>query len=177
MRLPGALCRLFPAYCAFLVGVFIRMYLPELKNQRSKYLLLCFSVIGVLVVFLEPKMIEISNGFIVNPFVFLLGLLQGGSIILVLSILIEKSGHAYIFKELGQKSLSIMLFHFLAFKIVNYILIMVYNKPFFYLASKPIIYDVSQCWSLLYLIIGLSLPILVGRLFTKTANKFKHATL
>lgn len=177
INIVGGIHRLFPAYTAYLFGLLFREYYPKFNSCSKKIrysTLLIIMIIGFTIVIFSSDIVEISKGYIVNPIYFLFGLLQGTISVYVISILIEKLRISEYIKYLGKKSMSIMLFHVISFKIVNLFLVLIYGRDMVYLASRPVIYNLPQFWSILYLIVGVSIPVsfdlLLDRIKVKRNN-------
>lgn len=66
--------------------------------------------------------------------------------------------------------MSIMLFHFTAFIFVTGLLIALYGMKTIYLASFHVFYEASPWWSLLYLAVGLGVPILFDYVIDRVKN-------
>lgn len=72
---------------------------------------------------------------------------------------------------IGQQSYSIMILHFASFKIVSYLIVKYNNLPSDNIAEHPVIHNVSTTWQIFYIIMGISLPIFLNKLYQIT--KFK----
>ncbi|MCD4722735.1 MAG: acyltransferase family protein [Desulfobacula sp.] len=66
---------------------------------------------------------------------------------------------------IGQNTLAILALHFLSFKVINLLAIYCFNLPFDQLASFPIIKSTSQYWRWLYVLAGLSIPVVLKSIF------------
>ncbi len=156
----GGVQRIFPAYAAFLLGAIVKLH-PIILSKVKAWMLCVIAVCGGAFVLFNDGMVEISKGNIVSCHYFVVGLLHGISIVLLASKILKGSTLGSIIKYLGRKSMSIMLFHFTAFKLVTFLLIVLYGLKPVYLASFHMIYEVSPWWSLLYLAVGLCVPLAV----------------
>ena len=67
----------------------------------------------------------------------------------------------------------ILALNLLSLKIGNLIKIQIYDMPLESLASHTIIYDHNQLFWLLYLIIGVSIPLLIEHVYTFFFKKVK----
>lgn len=74
-------------------------------------------------------------------------------------------------KTWGKYSLHIMCLHFLAFKCVSIIIVLVYHMPIERLAEYPVINDVNGLWWIAYTICGCVLPVLAVKLFEIAKSK------
>ena len=137
-------------------------------------MLCAVAVCGAIFIALNAGMVEISKGNIVSPHYFMIGLLHGVSIVLLVSRLLQGSKIGDILRYLGRKSMSIMLFHFTAFKFVTGLLIALYGMKTIYLASFHVFYEASPWWSLLYLAVGLGVPISCDYALEAIKTKLRH---
>ena len=70
--------------------------------------------------------------------------------------------------------MSVMLFHFTAFKLVTALLIALYGMKHIYLASFPVLYEASPWWSIMYLAVGIGVPIMFDFVIDKTKEFIKR---
>lgn len=102
-----------------------------------------------------------------NPFVIILIATMGIYMIFVLSKIIM---HIRLLKRtiaiVGNYTFSIMLLHFVAFKIVNLLQCISYGQPIEQISCFPII-KTSLHWTFLYLISGIVIPILLSNLYSR----------
>lgn len=68
-------------------------------------------------------------------------------------------------------SLYIMMFHFVAFKLVTILQITYYKYPSYYLASFPVLYPPNWFWRTLYIIAGCFIPFILGKGISKITAK------
>lgn len=103
------------------------------------------------------------NAWQVLPY-FITALL-GTTMIYYISTLINKSELlSKYFILIGENTLSVLTWHFLSFKIVNFVLIKVYLLPMTNLADFPVISTYSRAgWWLVYLIIGVLVPMMLSK--------------
>lgn len=174
-NLPGGVKRIFPSYVAFLMGKLTKEWLYELsvvcKKGFVKAFIVVLTVIGFLLSFTQLQQINLSNGNIVTPVYYILGLFSGMVLTIHSAKLIEKTQLKEFVITLGRNSMSIMLFHFVSFKVVSLIIIFLLDKDFMYLASRPVIYDVSMWWSIPYVIVGIGIPLFCDYAIERITNK------
>ena len=70
----------------------------------------------------------------------------------------------------GEHTLEILTFHFLCFKLVSLLKIAYYDWPAARLAEFPVIGENNTYWWLLYVVVGVEVPLL----FTYTCQKIKN---
>ena len=61
----------------------------------------------------------------------------------------------------GKKTLYILIFHFISFKIVSRVYIIINKIPFTELASFPIVENDNKCLWIIYSIVGVLVPLLI----------------
>lgn len=98
---------------------------------------------------------------------YILSSLSGFICVFIASIFLEKL-EGTIWEKIksflinaGKYSLYILIFHFLAFKLITFIQIIIYQQPFYRLASFPC-FVVSKGWWLLYTFAGVIIPMGIG---------------
>ena len=93
----------------------------------------------------------------------------GGIIIIYnLSLFIAKSVLiGKVFSYLGKKSLSIMILHFAGFKLVSFLVIKVWGLPIDNMAEHPVIHGLSFPWQMLYIMIGIGMPLMLEVIYNR----------
>lgn len=97
-----------------------------------------------------------------NTFVILLIGFAGSLMVYGMSKVIDGSFFGKLIAMAGNHSFSIMLLHFLAFKVVNLIQCWWYDLPMATIAQFPTMFYDSFGWFMAYVIIGTSLPVMVS---------------
>lgn len=78
-----------------------------------------------------------------------------------------------ILRYLGTKTLDIMALHFVCFKIVSYVIIAVYGLEPTHMEDIPVVFGVGGLWWILYVIVGLSIPVVVRMTFEKMRSMLR----
>ncbi|MBR6628083.1 MAG: acyltransferase [Lachnospiraceae bacterium] len=78
-----------------------------------------------------------------------------------------------VIAKIGSYSLEIMCLHFLAFKVVSIIMIILLNLPLARLPEYPVIMYIGGGWWLLYTAVGIWLPCIYASILTKCRSKIK----
>ena len=172
----------------FYVGYLYKLYAWNEKLVKHKAWLvpLLLLIVILAVVIMRPRVVSVITNdsipvyqSVQGAFVGITGmkglpLLQYGLYVIVgfcgivmVIILSQFRGIAgvKILKTLGKYSLHIMCLHFLAFKCISLIIIMVYHMSIERLAEYPVINDVNGLWWIAYTVSGCLLPVLVVKLF------------
>lgn len=127
-----------------------------------------FLVLLVLYAYVLGVEIDISACRIENPSVFYSAALFGIGFCLCLSYYINKTNYLKkIIAYAGENSYHIMALHFLSFKIISYIYVVVYEKPISVLAEFPYI---TGDWWVPYTIAGVFIPLIFIGLLRKGGN-------
>lgn len=91
-----------------------------------------------------------------------------------ISKLIAKSNNRIsdILTYVGNHTLEVLTWHFLSFKLVSLFLIYKFDAPFDKLAEFPTILEYSKDgWWLLYLIVGVTIPLLLNKAFEQIRKR------
>lgn len=75
-----------------------------------------------------------------------------------------------ILAYVGDKSLSIMILHFTAFKIISYMIIQNEGLSINTLSSHPVIENVQWYWTVLYILIGVTIPLFLERCYSSSKS-------
>lgn len=134
-----------------------------LKTHSSSYItaIILFFIV-MLSSLLFPSAIGRVKWYMFVPFVICA--LCGTKMLYDLSFMIKKNKMVRDFlKVAGDNSFTILTWHFLCFKIVNLIIIYLYNLPIEYLAYFPRISDYSiKGWWLIYSLVGVFVPLCIN---------------
>lgn len=79
----------------------------------------------------------------------------------------------------GKNTMDIMALHFMIFKVVSILIIMVNGLSILRLPEYPVLTDVNGCWWILYVLVGVTVPTLFGvlrhRVIDIVKGKFKRS--
>ncbi|GEM_PF-281763 len=145
------------------------------KISFYRWELAIISFLSLVISSFQGKINIITYDFI-NPIFFLVNSILGIYFIFFLShfLSLRISRVRNFFILLGQNSLHILALHFSAFKLVSFLLILIFQLPFISLAEYPIIESMKVFWPI-YSIIGVIFPLgcvlLIRRI--KIANYFR----
>lgn len=108
-----------------------------------------------------------------NLLAILLIAAMGCMMIYAISKVLSETILARILAVLGDYSFSIMLLHFLCFKLVNFLYCIVYNLPSTDISLFPTIKYESFVWFWIYLLIGLFGPVILSKIYSLCKEKLE----
>ncbi len=111
---------------------------------------------------LQPDEINMEN-----PFAILAVAGIGSLMVYAFSLLVNTNWIGKVFQLLGDYSFSIMMLHFLCFRVVNLMLCWIYGLPVSNMASFPTIpHNVG--WTVVFVVISIGLSVGIGMMFERT---------
>ena len=138
----------------------------ERKIQLNIYISVFFTLF--LIIVSKWRTIDVANYNFTSPHFFIICGLCGiyTNLYLAKKILLLK----YNFLEsLGKASLYIMLLHFLAFKLVNLIFVIIYKLPLENISAYPVLPINEYSW-IIYTLFGVIIPLLLHKIFITLKN-------
>ncbi|MBR6162932.1 acyltransferase family protein [bacterium] len=153
--------------CSFLY--FIGITYKDYKDKLSinKYTLIISTIVFIIVLYYFAGFNNFVDNKYKNIFTYLIANITGFYWVHNISFYINKINKINkIFEYIGQHTLSILFFHFLAFKIITYIQVIIYDKPDYYLASFTTLIT-SEWWWILYVLAGTLIPLLLAFIYSK----------
>lgn len=161
--------------CSALAFLFIGHLIKEHDLIKGNiYTLIVSFIILLYFAFKNIKISFVANVYD-NIFSFVFFGILGFYFVYSLSKFIEFNKlFSSIFSYFGQHTLSILCLHFLAFKLVNFIEIHIYDYPMYMLAAFPHINENSNLYFPLYVLFGLLLPCLLSESYFKIKDKVKR---
>lgn len=145
------------------LGNYTKDVLMKAKNMKRIVILPLF-----LIIILASLVFPSAIGRVDWPFFipFLVIAVLGTFMTLIISSSLDKSNNrlSIFLKYTGDNSLTILTWHFLTFKIVSYIIILLYDLPIEELSYFPRIAKYSVMgWWVVYSIAGVAIPLLLKR--------------
>ena len=163
----------FLAVSCMMAGYLYKSY--SINEYVDKYSIYILPVCALLLVFgslyWHGEMLDLKWTHTVPYFI---SAIAGSIIVMKLSkYSAEKTRHfSSLISMIGNKTLDILTWHFLCFKIVSLIIIAYYGLPIEQLAEFPVMrpYQI-QGWWILYFVIGVAVPV-IGTVYTEKIMKF-----
>ncbi len=161
---PGMIWDSFITLFALQLGHLCHQY--DILKHIDKWWL---CLISILFLFLATK-----HGFLcrfqtagiekADPFIFIPIIIAGVVFIYYLSLRLRD---VKILQTIGEMSFTLMIWHFLAFRLVSLLYVYCYDVDFSFFAQSPVIVQSSILWRIAYLFVGLSVPIIIKYLIDK----------
>lgn len=111
-----------------------------------------------------------------NLIIAFISAVAGSVLVCLVSILIEKTSTIKkLFLFLGVKTIGMVYFQFIAFKLVNLIVVKVYDLDASRVRDFPVNYDYNSAyWSLTYVVFGVLISIVLYEGFTRIQKWIKN---
>lgn len=170
--------QIFSLYCIFWLGINIRKITEIVKSKQIKMvdyyagMLISFTILNIL----QNKIgtISINGNQYKSPTYLLLTSILGWIFLFSIAIVINKCKClAYAIRTIGEHSLSVLLLHFLAFKIVTLLQIIIYDYDICALGTFATLKN-GVGWSFLYLVVGIYIPVLLDILIKKMLYNIRN---
>lgn len=160
--------RILSCYALFYLGYLIRVLHMIVSDSGMKEdIFRLLTGLFALVILSGIGSVELSRNEYTNPLYLLVCSLIGGMFVYETAKVIQKfSCFEQVFRRCGEDSLSILILHFLSFKIVNCIGVLVEKRPSYFIAAFPVLYTGRYIW-VIYTVTGLGVPILCKALKNK----------
>ena len=162
---------LFAVSC-MMVGYLYKSY--RIENLADKYRVYvipsCILLLILGSLYWNGEMLDMKW---THTFPYFISAMAGSILVLMVSkYLVSKTHHlSDIISTIGNKTIEILTWHFLCFKIVSLIIIRCHDLPVEHLAEFPVMapYNV-QGWWICYLVVGVGIPV-VGAVFFERVGK------
>ena len=143
------------------IGHLLKKYMIKIKKL---YFIPCFLILVICGKY--GVQIDLNANQICNPVIFIICSISGFVVCYTISQLFLLFEDQKFLKYIGRHTLSIMMLHFLAFKIVIFIQIIIGYGKINDLKSYPC-YIVNSGWWLVYSIVGVLVPLWINYLYQR----------
>ena len=178
-QFPFGLSRIPVATAYLYIGNRIRNWDSVPKNSsfpRSTWLFVGGVILGVCGVFCHSSY---SSNLYTNPIISAICALLGTLAVLELSKCIEGGKLLKRFRGnqvlayLGKNSIGVVFFQFIAFRLVNVLIVMIKGLSYERILDFPVMYDCAPVWKLIYVIMALSVSIVLFMPVEKLSTSIK----
>lgn len=148
-------------YILFFIGHSMKqMTFSKTVNKYKLPSILCS--LAILMIGNQFGSIELNINFTSNPLFFLLVSVSGWVLLYSIAKSIQNYKYSKAIVFIGRNTMPILIFHFLAFKLINLIGILIYNMPIELTGTFPILFY-GGFWWIAYTIAGITLPLLIKK--------------
>lgn len=155
----------FASYMAYLLGVIIRKIQCKFKHCSFIYYIIVAGVALIILCVLNFfGGIALNRGHITNPFYYILASLCGWIFLNGLAECIPVK-LKILLGYIGRKSLSILLLHFISFKLVTMFFILIFRQDITLLNAFPVPDNAPSYLWILYCLAGVGIPLSLERLY------------
>ena len=159
----------FSCYSIFTFGVLIRNIRLNL-SYLYLFIATLSSFIALLYFYNDNIFIELSQNIYTTPIHFIVCSILGWIFIYCISkFLTNIYIISHVLSYIGMYSLYILILHFLVFKVINMIVIRIYNMPNFMIAAFPTLYN-NDSWWIIYCIFGIAFPLFCVHIAKKLSS-------
>ena len=157
--------RTMSCYWLFCFGDYLGNFVCEgrIIGNTLRSILAAVSFLLLLILYIVTNYeitISLGSNYYLNAMFFVIVSTIGWILIYEIAVLIDNNTSllSKFLTVLGKNSMSIVIFHFLAFKLVSILICNIYSLPYNCIATFPTI-DLYSGWWILYTIVGISVPI------------------
>ena len=160
------------------IGRTIRDYKPryltpgsDKRESALSTVIIVFCSIIFLYILKQVGGIAVNSNAIINPIVFAASSILGWILFVQLSFLMNRVKiTVLVLSYLGKHTLPIMLFHFLSFKIITVLQLLLYQFDWEQLTSFPCLI-IDNSWWIVYTICGVCMPLIFYEIYTFVKRK------
>jgi fucose 4-O-acetylase-like acetyltransferase len=151
------------AVACMMAGYLYKSYsIDKLADEYSAYVLpVCALLLIVGSVYWRGEMLTMKW---VHTIPYFVSAMAGSIIVMTVSGMVVNKSHRFsvFISTIGDKTIEILTWHFLSFKLVSLLIIACYSLPMEHLAEFPVMrpYHV-QGWWVLYFVVGVAVPVVV----------------
>lgn len=171
LHIPGSFEIVFTILIFYNIGQWMQEiinYKFRVNNGAKVMLFVLFTLLLVLVA--KYEVADIARNKYSNPALLLLSSVVGFGITYFLSKFLSNFRYSGIFAYIGKNTVCIMCWHFIAFKIVNYIIVKIDELPNINIAQFPII---EPSYWLAYIVVGLLIPLAFAFFYNYILQKYE----
>ena len=159
-------------YYLIVLGIFIKRYKISEKISASNisYVVILVLSFVALLILENFGSIGLDTNHYTNPLFFIAVSFIGWEFCFTISCLIKKVKISSAIAYLGKNTMPIIILHFLSFKIVSLVGILIDGSPMFLLAAFPVLYE-DGIWWIAYSLVGILIPIVFNYLYINVKNR------
>lgn len=165
----------FSCYCLYYIGILLGRATEKLADRKIwisvAVFILCFAVLSVLNQF---GSISLGGNKYNNPLFMLVASLAGWFLLYEVAVIIKRNSMiSRVLAYLGKNTLPIVVLHFLAFKIVSFIGVLLQGDYLIGISAFPILYT-GIWWCILYSVVGIVVPLVLNEVWLKLKRRISY---
>lgn len=163
----------FSAYILFYIGNFIKD-LHKKNDEKKLYLQRAVITViagGCLLCMNDMGSVSLGKNYYESPVFLLFVSLAGWLMLYEVSFFLAETKFGKTIEVVGENSLTIMILHFLSFKLVSFVGILFEHKPFYLMAAFPTLYNDGGWW-IFYTFVGVGMPILIIKILRSVRGRY-----
>ena len=175
LRITGIIYKLtFLCLTFFLSGYLYKQYRPKMERKKlSKYLWLIGAVLTITGSIYMPVKIHTVDTWQILPYWVIA--MSGCVMVMQISVFLQNSTISNPLDYIGKRTLHIMIWHFLSFKLLTLLLVTIGIMPDQDLLAFPVPPSARYGWWVLYSVVGATIPLgielITSRLFINNSQK------
>ena len=178
-HLPFQIETVVNVYWLFFFGFYFKQFKKNYKSFTAAQNMFIFALSFCMLLYFD-RMCRYNNwnsnvNIFENPFMFVATSLSGFFAVFSVSELFSLFKHTKLLEYIGKHTLSILLFHFLSFKIVTLIQLFYYHESFYRLASFPVFH--FERWWIVYTLVGITIPLCLEKIAQESVCLLKKITV
>lgn len=155
----------------FMTGTLLnRLKIPKSQYTHFTLIILAILVVGVGLFFIMPIEMGTMKDNLIVPY-FISSVIISYALIIICFTVVPNSLFKWL-ATLGRRSIDILIFHFLVFKIVSLLKIWHYGLPIERLSDFPVITTNNHIYWLLYVAVGICCSLLIADVIAAIKNGF-----
>lgn len=161
--LPYNIIQVLLVYPLFLFGNYIKLF----KEKIGHKIIIAGVSSCVLLIMNELGSISINGGEITNPIYYLIVSVAGWFMLWTAAMGLAKTKFSNVLTYIGQNTMSVLVLHFIAFKVVSIIHIKLNNLSIEKLGDFPVLNTDNKILWVYYFICGFMLPLMIQLVYRK----------
>ena len=154
---------IFTCYILFYIGVNFKKYEKDRKHIIRIIIILLSFVF--LIILNKYGTIELSKNEYTNPIYFIIVSLLGWYLVYESSYYLSKiKSINNVLQYIGKNTMPILIFHFIAFKMINFIIVILLRQDYNLIGNFPVLYK-HDYWWIIYTVFGIGIPLLINKIW------------
>lgn len=163
-----------PTVLSSIILFFLGTQIKKINLNKIQSVISIIVSITLLIYFNFIGKVSLNENVYTNPLFLVLASISGWIVVSKFAECILKIKSGSFIAYIGKNSMSVLILHFLSFKLVSVFIVLMKGLPRYKLASFPVI-DISGVWWVIYTIVGVLLPVFLTYLSQLIFAKIKKS--